>query len=101
MLLAIEIIPAACRGAARLSECGLPQLFQVGVNIARYIFGIAGAVALIMFIYGGFLWMTSGGSTERVTHGKNVLINSVIALMIIFGAVTLVNFLIKSLTPAT
>lgn len=97
-----RLIPEACTvGGAPTSACGLPQLVEVGINLARIILALSGSLALIMFIYGGFMWLTAAGSSERVDKGKKILIGAVIGLIIIFGAVTIVNFAEKTLRTPT
>ena len=94
-------IPHGCTGKAPLSSCGLNELVGVFVTYGNGLFMIAGSFALIFFIYGGFLWITSGGSDERVKHGKEVLLGSVVGLIIVFAGVTLMNFVVGALaTPA-
>lgn len=93
------LIPAACTGAGSATgACGLPELIQVGINLARIILALSGSLALLMFIYGGFTWLTAAGSNERVEKGRKILIGAVIGLIIIFGAVTIVNFAQQALT---
>jgi len=93
---AIELIPEPCRRAAyaaKPEECGLPQLLQVLINVGFLLMGIAGSIALALFVYGGFVWLTSGGNPERITKGKSIIVQTVVALAIIFGAATGVRFL--------
>lgn len=59
---------------------------QLLVNIAQIILGISGAIALLMFIYGGFLWLTAGGNSSKVQQGTKIMIGTVIGLIIIFAA---------------
>ncbi|MBI2099548.1 TrbC/VirB2 family protein [Candidatus Uhrbacteria bacterium] len=88
-----RLIPEACtRGATETSKCGLPQLIQVGINIVRLILAISGSLALFMFIYGGFKWLTAAGVAEQVDEGRKILTGAVIGLIIIFGAATIINF---------
>ena len=63
--------------------------------------GIVGSLALVMFIYGGFTWMLSGGNAENVTKGKNILIWATIGLVIIFTSYTLVFFVFSNLLDLT
>lgn len=90
------IVPEACRGRASIAECGLPELVNLFVRIAQYIFGVSGAIALALFIYGGFLWITSAGNSERVQEGKKVITGAIVGLVIIFGAATIVRFLVET-----
>jgi hypothetical protein len=63
--------------------------------ISKWILGISGSLALLYFVYGGFMFLTSGGSQKRIEDGKNILTRAVIGLIIIFGAYFAVDFLTK------
>ncbi len=67
-------------------------------QVIKLILGIIGAVALLMFVYGGFTWLTSAGSGEKVEKGKNILIWSVIGLIVILTSYVAVSFIINALT---
>lgn len=73
---------------------GVESVPQVVNNVLRAALGIVGAVALLMFVYGGFLWLTSGGSTDRVKRGKDVMVWAAIGLAIVFASATLVSFVL-------
>lgn len=91
-------VPEACQKAAEIDKCGLNELIGVFKFYAEGLFLIAGSFALIFFVYGGILWLTSGGNEEKIKKGRDVLIQTVIALIIIFTAVTLMEFFYKALT---
>lgn len=57
----------------------------------RAVIGIVGGIALLMFIYGGIVWMTAGGSQERISSAKNVLKNSFIGLLLIFFSYAIIS----------
>ena len=69
-------------------------------NIIKAVLGLVGVLALVMFIYGGILWMTSGGSEEQVKKGKDTLVWAVLGLAIVFFSYALSNFVITRLTTA-
>jgi len=73
----------------------IPELIGI---IIKAVMGIVGSIALLMFIYGGFLWLTSAGNTEKIQKGKQVVVWAVIGLAIIFLSYALVNFVISGLT---
>jgi hypothetical protein len=56
---------------------------------------IVGAVAIIMIIYGGFRYITSGGASERVGNAKNTLIYAIIGLIIVALAQLVVHFVLN------
>ncbi|MDD3285037.1 MAG: pilin [Patescibacteria group bacterium] len=64
-------------------------------RVINSILGVVGSLALVMFVYGGLLWMTSGGSAEQVKKGRDILIWAAIGLVIIFSAYGLVRFVIQ------
>lgn len=55
-------------------------------NIIKTILGVTGSIALLMFIWGGFIWLTSGGNSEKVQKGKNVFIWATAGLLVIFSS---------------
>ena len=63
-------------------------------KIVLAVMGVVGSIALVMFIYGGFTWMTAAGNAEAVTKGRNIIIWAAIGLIVIFSAYALVNFII-------
>lgn len=63
--------------------------------------GVVGSVALVMFIYGGFLWMIAGGNTETVKKARGTIVWAVVGLLVVFGSYALLNFVLKVLSGAT
>ncbi len=68
------------------------------INIAL---GFVGIVLLVLLIYAGYLWMTSGGEKERVDKAKTMIRNAVIGLIIITSAFAIVSFVLNALLGAT
>lgn len=66
-------------------------------NIINAIMGLVGSIALLMFIFGGLTWMTSGGSAEKVKKGRDILIWSAIGLLVIFSSYAIVYFVITKI----
>jgi len=77
---------------------GIPTLLGRVINA---ILGIVGSLALVMFIYGGIIWMTSSGNAEQVTKGKNIVIWATIGLVVIFSAYALVSFVLTKALGVT
>lgn len=86
--------PCPCRD---VGNCQLNDALQIFVNISIFILGISGSLALLMFLYGGFLWITSAGNEKKVQEGKDTITKAVIGLAIIFGAYAFITFIIASL----
>jgi hypothetical protein len=91
------IADAAC---TKGGTCTLNTFIALGVNVANFILGIVGALTLIMFIYGGFLWILSGGSSESVKKGKDVIVGSVVGLLIVFSSYMIINYITNDVLKA-
>src|SRR3989338_7761878 len=50
------------------------------VKIINIGLGLLGIIALGIVLYGGFVYMTSGGSEEKITQAKKILVNGTIGL---------------------
>lgn len=76
-----------------LGEVSLPILIGRAIQA---VLGITGSLALLMFVWGGFVWLTSAGVPARIKSGRDTLMWASIGIAVIFGAYALVNFLITS-----
>ncbi|OGM00672.1 hypothetical protein A2480_01030 [Candidatus Uhrbacteria bacterium RIFOXYC2_FULL_47_19] len=66
-------------------------------RIIRGIIAVSGVIALAMFVWSGFSWMTAQGNKETITKAQNTLLWSTLGLIMIFGAYALVSFVLGSL----
>jgi len=66
-------------------------------NVIRALLGIAGSLALLVFIFGGFTWVISGGNEEKVRKGKAMIMWASLGLAVIFFSYALVTFVIGAL----
>lgn len=66
-------------------------------RIISAVLSVLGAVALLVVIYGGFLWLTSAGNEQRVAKGRLTLMWATIAIGIIFMSWMLVAFFFQAL----
>ena len=59
---------------------------------------IVGATSVIMIIYGGFRYVTSGGESGRVGAAKNALLYAIVGLVIVAIAQLIVHFVLNQAT---
>lgn len=72
---------------------------DIRLLIARVIsavLSIIGVIALLMFVYGGFLWMISGGNEGQVEKGKEVLKWTTLGIILIVSAYVIVNAIFRA-----
>jgi hypothetical protein len=61
---------------------------------------VIGFVAVVMIIFGGFRYITSGGSSEKVSSAKNTIIYALIGLVIVALAQIIVQFVLHKADTA-
>ncbi|NQV11777.1 hypothetical protein HQ524_00285 [Candidatus Uhrbacteria bacterium] len=80
-------------GGASTLECVL-ELF---INISQVLLGVVGSVLLVVFIYGGIMYLFSQGEPGRVAKGQKALTGGVVGLIIVFTAFIGVSYTINAL----
>ena len=88
------------KGIERCRDCGdcsLNNFVQLTVNVAQWILGVTGSLALLAFVYGGVLFLVSAGSSERVNKAKQVIIGAVIGVVIVFASYMIIGFIFQAL----
>ena len=70
---------------------------EIIASIINVFLGLLGIIALVIILYGGFLWMTAGGDAEQVSRAKRVIINGVIGLAIILASWAITIFIFRAL----
>lgn len=101
-----ETAPSGCVDRAKelnidaKTYCGnyaINDFITLAINIARWILGIVGSLSLVMFIYGGFMFLISAGSSESVTKAKQIIVAAVIGLAIVFSSYLIIKFTLDSM----
>lgn len=80
-----------------LGGVSIPQLLGRVINV---FLGISGSLALVVFVYGGFEWLTSAGNPEKIKKGKDAFVWATLGLMVVFGAYAIVNFILRAILSA-
>lgn len=80
--------------------CGdyeLDDFINIFVKVAQWILGIVGSLALLFFIYGGVLFLISGGSSEKVSKAKEIIVGAVLGIVIVLTSYMIISFVLKAL----
>lgn len=86
-----------CNQDTGVNDDSLSKLGNKVVNLFSLIIGV---IAIIMIIYGGFRYITSGGASERVGNAKNTLIYAIVGLIIVALAQIIVHFVLNQTNTA-
>jgi hypothetical protein len=89
-------IPTSSSGGS-CSTTGGVDINNILRHMVNVLSAIIGVVAVIMIIFGGFRYITSGGSDTSVTSAKNTILYAIVGLVIVALSQALVRFVIKAL----
>jgi hypothetical protein len=87
--------PGGVGSCSNNGESVTDKVNRILKRIVNFLSAIIGVVAVIMIIFGGFRYITSGGSDNTVTSAKNTILYAVIGLVIVALAQLLVRFVVK------
>jgi hypothetical protein len=82
------------------SKAGLDTNQSLAISVGlvfQQVLGILGLILLVLFVAGGLIWMTSGGSADKIKKARSLLINAVIGLIIVILAYALTDLVIGGL----
>lgn len=89
---------ASNQGVSCTSNNGSLDIGGLAKTIVNIFSIVVGAVAIIMIIYGGFRYITSGGDQNAVGSAKNTLIYAIVGLIIVALAQVIVHFVLSTTT---
>lgn len=64
-------------------------------KVINGVLGVIGAITLLVFVYGGFEWLTSGGNEDKVKKGTEAMVWAMIGLFIVFGSYAILNTILS------
>lgn len=88
----VKLVP--CSG----SECTACKLFGLANNIVQFLILIAISIATISIVWAGFLLISAGGDSGKVTKAKSVFVNVLIGIIIALTGFLIVDTIVRSLT---
>ena len=80
---------------------GSQNFGQLATSILELLFVVVGILAVMFIIIGGYQYITSHGNEEQAEKGKRTLINSIIGLVVVILAYTIVTVIANTLTSET
>lgn len=85
-------------GGPTLGASTLSQFILRVINIAL---ALAGLIAVLFLIIGGFRYITAGGNSDGAELGKKTILNAVIGIIVVILSFVVVRVVSNTLTSAT
>ena len=79
-------------------EEGTAKVNDLITTIVNIFSIIVGLISVVMIIYGGFRYVTSGGDSNNVSNAKNTIIYAIIGLVVVALAQFIVQFVLDKVT---
>lgn len=62
-------------------------------RIIKIVLQVVGSIALLVFVYGGIMWMTARGNAERTQRAIKTIVWGALGVAVILASYTLVKFI--------
>ena len=115
-VLGLLALPTIAGATADASDCGtglgqIPCVSGLGLgtvslselirSIIQVILGFLGVIAVLIILWGGFIWMTAAGEPDKVDKAKKMIYSGIIGLVVIFAAYAIATFVFSQLQTIT
>ncbi len=89
-------MPAVALAGEVIKETGHTSFASFLNGIKNYLLGFVGALVVLVIVYGGFQYITSGGDPEKAKAAKRTLTYAVMGLIFIITAEVILSVLNNS-----
>lgn len=108
-LLMMPMVTLAAAGDANFGIDNINDAIDLGsddpraiiARIINVVLGFLGIIAVVIILYGGFVWMTAAGNEEKVGTARKIIIAGIIGLAIVLAAWGIAKFVLTQLGQAT
>lgn len=94
--LAVSLVDTSTPGYAT-GDYKLEYIREYAIYLARIILGLVGSLSLLAFVYGGVTFLISGGSSDKIKKGQEILKAAVIGIIITFSSALIINVFLGGL----
>jgi len=113
IILILLVLPNLCLSQGEIQQglknvgeqSGLPggesgAMYTIVGKVVGIVVGLLGLILAVFIVYGGAMWMTSGGNEEQIKKAKGMIVNAIIGLVIVLLAYAISSFIIDKLAGA-
>ena len=85
---------AATSAGLQTGAGDLPTLIG---SIIKYALQLVGIILVVLFLYGGFIWMTAQGDPKKIEKAQGIIKDGIIGLVLVVASYSIANFIITRL----
>ena len=78
-------------GAVAAATQSQGNVRTLALTIVNFFLTFLGLIAVVMIIYGGFLYVTAGGNNEKIESAKKIIMYAVVGIIVILLSFAIVN----------
>ena len=79
----------------------MKDLITQAIEISHKLLGIVGSIALLFFIIAGIRMIFSGGSEEKISSARTMMVQTIIGLVIFLSAYLIISFVQETLMDSS
>jgi len=91
------LVPVACENP---QTCGTCEFVATVNNVMQFTVGLLILIAVAVFVYAGFLYVTSAGNSSQIQTAHGLFGNVVIGIIIALAAYLIVNTVVQGLAKS-
>ena len=84
-----------------LSTFSTRSVYDTVSGIVNMVLGFLGTIAVLLFLFAGFKWVTSQGDSGKIDEAKKLMGAAVVGIAIIFASYAVSQFIIAKLYENT
>lgn len=92
-----EVTDGAVNSNVVTDSSNAPKIKNVFYNFFLATLYAAGVGAVLVLIYGGFLYITAGGDGDKAEKGKKTIVGAIIGIIIISASLVSYNYILDKL----
>lgn len=93
----ILLMPVMAFAQTQLTNpLGATDVRAIIANVIKGVLGFTGSLALLAFVYGGFLWITALGESKRIQKGTDIFVWATLGIIMISSAYVIVNAIFQA-----
>ncbi len=70
-------------------------IFELITKVLKIMLTLAGALAVVWLVIGGYQYITAGGNDEQAEKGRKTLLNATIGVVVVIMAYALINVVVN------